>query len=73
MACPSSFLLLLLDFSTLPLALILLLILLGVVFNFGSVGKKLWPRGSMNKEEMFLVLEPFLFLFLFVWLRQNDG
>ena len=63
MACSSSFLLLLLDLFSFPLAISLLLILLGVVFNFGSVGRSFGRELKEAKEENALfVLELSFFL-----------
>ena len=57
-ACSSSFLLILFDLFSFLLAISLLLILLGVVFNFGYVWKSFGREVKEEKEEngFFLVL-----------------
>ena len=63
MACSSSFLLLLLDLFSFPLAISLLLILLGVVLNFGYVWRSFGREVKEEKEEnAFFVLELSFFL-----------
>ena len=64
MACPSSFLLLLFDLSSFLLAISLLLILLGVVLNFGYVLKSFGREVRGEKEENALFVLELLSFFL---------
>ena len=64
MACSSSFLLLLLDLFSFPLAISLLLILLEVVFNFGYVWRSFGREEEEEKEENALFVLELLSFFL---------
>ena len=71
MACSSSFLLLLLDLSSFLLAISLLLILLGVVFNF-LVGYGIVLAERLRKQERKMLLAFVTFLSLSLWLLGQN-